>query len=130
MTEVYRRFIVAVRSNNGTYKLCSSSLPKGRPDLSKLGLSRTIFAFLVAEALLFLLSNQRSFNLSTALPSTIDLEEQPLISLYAILPSILDYYNTTLDQSFHRIAFNLSLKATSIISVFPQYWPPFPREHV
>ena len=51
-TDEYRSSVVGVRSNNGTYKFCSSSLLRERPDLSKLVLSHTLFSFFVAEALI------------------------------------------------------------------------------
>ena len=41
--------ILWVHLDNGTYKVCTSSLPFERPELSKLVLSQTLFSFLVAE---------------------------------------------------------------------------------
>lgn len=129
-TDECRRLIVGLRSNSGAYKYCSSSLPRERPDLSKLVLSQTLFSFLLQKHSFFLLSNQRSFNLSTAFFSTIDLEEQPLISLYTTLPSLLDLVTQILISLSTAFNFNLSLRATIFIPVFPQHCVPFPREHV
>ena len=62
--------------------------------------------FLLQKHSFLLLSIPRSFNLSTVLPSTHWLG------------------NTTSDQSFHRVSFDLSLGATIFIQVFP-----FVRDH-
>ena len=87
-TDEYRRLIEAVRSNNGTYKFCSSSLPRERPDLSKLVLSQTLFSFLVAVALI------PSFVQSTFI--------QPFHSI------ALNHWlgRAAFDQSLHNIALN------------------------
>ena len=43
-TDEYRRFVVGVRSNNGTYRFCSSSLPRE---------TRPLQAYIIVDPLLF-----------------------------------------------------------------------------
>ena len=82
--------MVGVSSNNGTYKLCSSFLPQREQTSPSLSYRRPSSLFLVQKLSFLLLSNQRSFNLSTGLPSAVDLKEQLLINSYITLPSIFN----------------------------------------